>query len=180
MFTIPLEWEETFRYFHWKCHSNISDTSYDKLRRQLEKSGVQIRSLRATRRYLQSTLGIRVREYHRCVNNCMVFVDNNLHRRRCQYCDTSRFLGDEFERTADNEFFADVDSYSQLKPRAVYAYMPIIPRLKLFYANPVYATKMRYPKTLRDNPWHDGIRDMWEGAAMKYWETSGILQSFRS
>lgn len=98
----------------------------------------------------------------------MVFIGDNLLRRRCQFCKTSRFFGDDDEST-NSEFFPDVLSYSGLRPRAVYEYIPLIPRLKLLYATPDYAEKMRYPNTLLENEWRDGIRDVWDGIAMRHW-----------
>jgi hypothetical protein len=179
VFEIPGEWEETLRYFHWKCHSNVSDLAYGKLCKQLALSNVVIHSLHATRRYLRSTLGIFTKDYHRCVKGCMVFNGQEKHRRCCVHCQTSRFVSDddlEPSVTGGSEFFADAAEYSQFVPKAVYTYTPIIPRLKLLYTNPVSAAKMRYPKTLRDDPWEDGIRDVWEGEAMKRWIEAGIFK----
>lgn len=169
MFEGSPEWSETLRYFQWKCYSNISDQSYEKLRTELAKSGTYVNSLRSTRHYLRSELGINIKEFHRCINNCMVFVGQNLLRRKCQYCETSRF---ETSQESENDF-DDESSYLHFRPRAVYSYIPIIPRLKLLYANPKYASKMRYPKELNNNRWDEGIRDIWEGNAMNYWRQEG-------
>ena len=163
------------RYFEWKCHSNVSDTSYDILRRHLALSDVHIKSLGVTRRYLQSVLGIRIRNYDRCINNCMVFVGDNLHRRRCQYCRTSRFHGDNDPAIQDNEFFANLAAYSKLQPRALYSYIPLTPRLKLLYANPISAAKMLYRTRLEEESWDEGIRDVWEGARMTKLKAEGSL-----
>jgi len=57
---------------------------------------------------------------------------------------------------------------TQLTPKAVYSYIPIIPRLKLLYSNPTYAKKMRYPSAeLWNKPW-TGVRDLWDGDALQY------------
>ena len=60
-----------------------------------------------------------------------------------------------------------------LKSKAQYSYLPLIPRLKLLYANPDWAKKMRYGNDLWKNPWlnedgsvGDGLRDIWDGAVM--------------
>jgi hypothetical protein len=79
-------------------------------------------------------------------------------------------------------FFDDAASYCHFKPRALYTYMPIIPRLRLLYANRLYAEKMRYPKGLRDDPWTEdggGIRDIWEGGMMRHWNEHGTTGLFR-
>lgn len=155
------------RYFQWKCHSNVSDTAYEKLRKLLEISGVHIKSLRVTRRYLQSALGISIKNYHRCINSCMVFIGENLLRRRCQYCKTTQFHDDRNPPT-ENDFFDNIEAYSQFTPRSLYSYIPLTSRLKLLYANPALSKKMRYPQELEEDPWmEDGIRDIWEGARVK-------------
>ena len=170
------EWTETLRYFSWKIKSNTSDIAYNALRNELEKSGRKIESLKATRNYLEGLLGLHIQEYHRCVNNCLIFAGDDLLKRNCRFCEVSRFFEDD-PAIAD---FDDSLSYSQLTPRAVYSYMPLTPRLKLLYANPEYAKKMRYPKTLRDTQWEDGIRDIWEGRAMKHWMNKGYFNDERA
>jgi hypothetical protein len=75
------------------------------------------------------------------------------------------------------DWFPDADSYSHLKPRALYMYMPIIPRLRLLYAIPDQAAKLRYPSKFRDQPWEGGIRDVWEGEVMAKWREAGMFQS---
>src|SRR5579859_2578366 len=106
----------------------------------------------------------------------MVFIGDNLLRRRCQHCNSERF--EICDLPVDVELFPNAGSYSHLRPKAIYSYLPIIPRLKLLYANPNYASKMKYPQRLNDTPWiegHTGIRDIWEGNAMKHWKAQGTL-----
>jgi len=54
-------------------------------------------------------------------------------------------------------------------PRAYFRYLPIIPRLRLLYANKDCSKRMRYPKDLRASPWEegDGVRDVWEGEELR-------------
>jgi hypothetical protein len=157
----------------------VSDRGYQNLINELVNSGIHIKSLKATRHYLQSQFNIHIKRFHRCNNNCMVFIGDNLLRRQCRYCKTPRFFNDDGENAA-SEFFPDVVSYANLSPRAVYEYIPIIPRLQLLYANSEYAGKMRYPQDLKKNPWDEGIRDIWEGSKMKYWQShsAGILSLY--
>jgi len=44
-FKFPVQWNETLGYFHWKCESNVSDISYEKLQQELAISGVEIHTL---------------------------------------------------------------------------------------------------------------------------------------
>lgn len=170
------EWTETLRCFYWKSRYNTSDAAYNSLREELELSDIRIRSLKATRHYLQALLGLKIQKYHRCVNNCLVFTGNDRLQRKCRLCGEPRFVGDDAASAA----FDSPLSYLHLRPSAVYSYLPLIPRLKLMYANRDYARKMRYPSTLIENPWEDGIRDVWEGEAMKHWKTKGYFTNERT
>jgi hypothetical protein len=94
----------------------------------------------------------------------MAFTGRHLLRTRCLHCSESRF-----SKCPDNigDFFPSVESYSHLKPRAVFLYIPLIPRLKLLYANKESSAKMRYPGILLKKPAPDKIRDIWDGDMMK-------------
>src|SRR5205814_3855348 len=73
-YEISVGWNETLRYFNWKVSTNISDIFYNKLHEMLALSGVNVQSLYVTRRFLQLELSLYIENYHRCINNCMVFV----------------------------------------------------------------------------------------------------------
>ena len=152
------EWTSTLRCCCWKTRHNTSDAAYNSLRTELESS-ISIRSLRSTRRYLESLFGLKVQEYHQCVNNCMVFTGNNYLEIKCHFCREPRFIGD---RPLDSS-----QPYLCRAPSAVYSYLPLIPWLKLMYANRDYARKMLYPLTLIEDLWAAGIRDIWKGEVMK-------------
>ena len=76
--------------------------------------------------------------------------------------------------------------------QASYSYLPIIPRLKLLYANREWAKNMRYPTELLAKEWgsngdggddgdaepnydhvRGGIRGVWEGRRMKHLRERG-------
>jgi hypothetical protein len=107
----------------------------------------------------------------------MVFVGQNLLQRRCIHCETERFF--DVNLPADISSFPDVDSYSHLTPKAVDSYIPIIPRLKVLYAHPDSASKMRYPKGLLNEPW-DGLRDVWDGNGMMHLRAAGTISCYFS
>lgn len=50
---------------------------HQRLVAELAVSGRYPKTLAVTRRYLESELGIHVIRFHRCVNNCMVFIGDN-------------------------------------------------------------------------------------------------------
>jgi hypothetical protein len=66
------------------------------------------------------------------------------------------------------------------KRGAIYAYLPLIPRLKLLYASKEWAEKMRYGARLSDEAWENdngtegsGLRDIWHGSRLKYLKKQG-------
>lgn len=172
-FTISPDWEESMTFLYWKCNYACSDTGYGELLDRLASLNVHIHSLRASRNYLESHFNIHIQQFDRYINNCMVFIGKHKLLRRCYYCKAPRFL--ESPEAASQGDFLDMESYANLKPRAVYSFIPLIPRLKLLYANPEYARKMRYRRTLMETPWNIGIRDVWDGRAMRHWKAEGIV-----
>jgi hypothetical protein len=154
----------------------VSDTSYEKLRRLMITSGIQIESLRATRQYLHRLFSIPIEEHHRCIACCMAFTGEDLLLRQCKFCDEPRFSASD-DQSSDP--FPDTQSYSHLRPRAVYQYMPISPRLQLLYANRNSALQMKYPEELANDMNWDGesIRDIWDGDMMKHWKAEGCYIS---
>jgi hypothetical protein len=111
--------------------------------------------------------------YDCCINNCMAFTGPDRLRRRCILCGEARFFEGDGE-AAGHEFYSDIFEMSKLQPKAQYSYLPLIPRLRLLYANKDYAGKLRYPSTLEAEPWLDGVRDVWDGEMMRKWKSEGI------
>jgi hypothetical protein len=142
------------------------------------QSGVQIKGIKATRKYLQSCLEIPILRNHCCVNHHMAFNGSERHRRNCITCGTPRFWKDN-PQTGD-DYFPNRSAYANLKPRATYPYIPLIPRLKVLAADKDSAEEMMYPWQLRNNPWKDGVRDVWDGEMMKKWISEGYFDDVRT
>ena len=159
------EWAKTLRYFWWKSYSNTSDRQYELLLAELPRLEHQIQSIKVTWHYLQAQLRIYIQEHHCCISNCMVFIGSNFLRWKCQFCHIPRFVKDNPPQNngLQAEFFPNEEVYQcflSLKLMAIYSYIPLIPRLKLLYANPNFTAKMRYPTTLLTEPWHEGFQDI--------------------
>lgn len=162
----------SLRFFEWKVRANISDRSFDKLRAlMLEEFEVEIADIRSTRRHLASELGIHTQEYHCCVDNCMAFTAPHELCRICRHCKEPRFYGD----SGLGEDFTGERDYVDRTPRAIFRYLPLIPRLKVLYANKEYSKQMRYPKDLLGEPWEEGggVRDVWEGEKIEELKRQG-------
>lgn len=173
-----MNWVSTYILFYYKFRSNTSDTSYEELRGILsnlscQEHEIDVKPLRATRENLRQLLHLRARKYDACINGCMAFTGHHLLRRRCLYCKNSRFV--EASDSPD-EFCMDPTLLNSLTPKATFSYIPIIPRLRLLYANKEYSKKMRYPRELETTRRADGlpgVRDVWEGIMMQKWKDAG-------
>ena len=87
-YELSSEWLDTIRLFSWKVSANVSDTAYNALRRVVSRT-VDVESLFVTRQYLQSQLGLSIKKYHHCINNCVAFTGHYSNYQQCPYCDTS-------------------------------------------------------------------------------------------
>jgi hypothetical protein len=66
----------------------------------------------------------------------MTFLDLYLLRHKCLHCDVSRFQeGPEPE----TELYSNIQDYADFQAKILFRYIPIIPRLKLFYSNLKYS-----------------------------------------
>src|SRR5271169_323160 len=167
------EYGESLDYFHWKFKYNTSDNSFTELVGRLHASGIHLKTQDQIRRYLNRLLQIGTRKYDCCINNCRAFTGPDRMHRRCILCGEARFFEDDRE-AAGQEFYNDIYQMSKLKSKAQYSYLPLIPRLRLLYANKDYARKMRYPAALQSEPWLDGVWDVWDGEMMGKWKREGI------
>lgn len=176
--SVSSPWKVTLKYFTWKVEKNVSDRAYDALCQLLSESGTNVHGIKATRKYLQNCLEIPIRQNHCCVNHHMAFNGSEQHRRTCTTCGTPRFWKDTPQM--GDIYFPNRSAYANLKPRATYPYIPLIPRLKVLAANENSAKEMRYPSRLRKEPWIHGIRDIWDGEMMKRWINEGYFEDERT
>ena len=105
----------------------------------LQQHNIEIDDIRTTRRQLASELRIFMWEFHGCINSCMAFIGTHEWSRICSHCKTPRFYGD----SGDGE----EGDMNDCIPRAWFRYMPIIPHLRLLYANKDYQKGWGIPTT---------------------------------
>jgi len=171
-----IDWKSTYPFFYYKFTSNTSDTSYEQLRQLLNEWHIDVRSLKTTRENLRQRLHLRMRKYDACINGCMAFTGEHKLRGLCPHCCKPPLLEPRFHyNNSANapEFYEDLSALKQLIPRATYCYLPLIPRLRLLYANKEWSKKMGYPKKLLETPFPGGVRDVWDGEMMKRWIAKG-------
>lgn len=157
----------SLRFFEWLVRSNVSERSFDKLRMLLIKEHFKkVHDARSSRRKLTKELSLYTQSYDCCIRNCMAFSGEHWLRRRCinSKCKAPRFHGGS---TDQGEYFTSEQQFASMTAQASYTYLPIIPRLKLLYANPEWSQKMQYPRSMLNEPSEDGIADVWEGKRMQ-------------
>jgi len=162
----------SLRLFEWAVKHNVSEKQFNGVRKIIqEEFEAEIDSMRTMRRNLSSELGLYEKVYHCCIDNCMAFTPPFEDTELCRHCKKPQYYKAATPNGADLE----------LKPRAVYRYLPLIPRLKLLYANKDYSKRMRYPtESLADRGIDDegnftSVRDVWEGKRMTELKAQGMF-----
>jgi len=176
---MSLRGSTSLRFFEWLVRSNVSERSFDKLRMLLAKERFKtVHAARSSRRKLASELSLYTQRYDCCIRNCMAFTGEHWLRRRCinSKCKAPRFHGGSADQ---GEYFTSEQQFANMTAQASYTYLPIIPRLKLLYANPEWSQKMRYPRSMLNEPSEDGIADVWEGKRMQDLKHRGTADPVR-
>lgn len=128
---------EYLRPFALKVDTHMPGTTFARLPYAFPHSGVN--SWTRIQSRVTQLSGFEPKRYDCCINSCCCFVGPHANCDTCPYCKTTRF---------------DASG----KPRQVFVYLPIIPRLKAYFANAEMARKMRYrafehqhdPATIQD------------------------------
>jgi len=107
------------------------------------------------------------------INNCMAFIGPDSLRCWCSLCWEFRYFEGDNEE-AQGEFYSDILQMFKRQAKAHFLYLPIIPRLRLLFANKHYAQILCYPTTLEDEPWPEGLHDVWDAEMMKKWKREGM------
>lgn len=118
----------------------MTGKTYHRLRRAFRHK-MTINSEKVTTRRIEILSGVKHVEYDCCVNSCIVYTDKYRSSLRCHVCKEPRFA-------------------SNGRPRRVFHYLPLIPRLQAFFQNVAMIDKLSY----RDNyvPSDDAIRDVFD------------------
>ena len=86
----------------------------------------KVPSLKVARSCVQLLSGFNPVKYHCCLNSCCCYVGPYEDANECPYCNEPRY----HPKTK--------------KPRKVFTYLPLIPRLKALYSNAELSKEMRY------------------------------------
>ncbi|EKM74305.1 hypothetical protein AGABI1DRAFT_48245, partial [Agaricus bisporus var. burnettii JB137-S8] len=100
-------------------------------------------TLKVTKSRVQELSGFQAKYYSCCINSCVCYVGLYKDLTECPYCH-------EAARDAKG------------KPRQVFAYLPLVPRLQAMTSSPHHAEKMRYRGDFQHEP--GKVRDVFDGS----------------
>ncbi|OJT08402.1 hypothetical protein TRAPUB_690 [Trametes pubescens] len=111
------------RPFALKVGSHMSSATFAKLALAFPDSNVSTWATIQSR--ITKLSGFEPQLYHCCVNSCCAFTGPHADKDSCSYCNQPRYD-------------------SKHRPRKLFVYLPLIPRLKSFLANQAMARRMQY------------------------------------
>ncbi|KAI0659178.1 hypothetical protein C8Q70DRAFT_1045390 [Cubamyces menziesii] len=114
---------EILRPFALKVETNMPGTTFAKLPYAFPRS--HIGSWKTIQSRVAQLSGFEPQLYHCCVNSCCAFTGPHADSQVCPYCKADRY---------------DPNG----RPRKLFVYLPVIPRLKAYLANLDMAKKMQY------------------------------------
>ncbi len=133
------------RPFALRTDTHLNGSVYDKLQYAFPTTPVP--TWKQCQSRAASLSGFKPQQYDCCVESCCCFTGPHASLKECPYCRSARY-----------------DAYD--KPRQVFTYLPIIPRLKAFIANSELAQKLRYRSY--EHTQNDGkISDVFDSAAYR-------------
>jgi Transposase family tnp2 len=120
------------RAHNYKVDVNLGDRSYQKLLRAFP--GIEnLPSLQRLRSRMTFLSGVRPIDYHCCINSCCCFTGPFMAQTTCPYCGQPRYTPSG-------------------KPRKLFQYVPLTPRLLALYGNADVAKTLRYRHEYQSQP----------------------------
>ena len=114
------------RAYAFKIDSHLTDRAFSKLPRVFPNEPIP--TIHISRSRLQFLSGFKPVQYDCCINSCCCFVGPHKDCTQCPYCGEDR----------------SADFSGKKRPRKVFNYLPLIPRLVTMYTNAEKAKEMRY------------------------------------
>ncbi|THU92541.1 hypothetical protein K435DRAFT_576560, partial [Dendrothele bispora CBS 962.96] len=132
------------RLFSFKLKSHITDDGFGLLPFVFPDNNVP--SWKVTRKRVEELSNLRPEVYHCCVNSCMCYTGVYSEDTLCRFCKEPRFRPDG-------------------KPRKVFTYVPLIPRLIGYYRSLSMVEKLEYRATFTSDSGE--ITDVFDGSHYK-------------
>ncbi|KAJ7215162.1 hypothetical protein C8J57DRAFT_982072, partial [Mycena rebaudengoi] len=131
------------RAFNFKADTLITDHAYNKLSLAFPQLA-DLSSLYRLQKRIAFLSAVKPVKYHCCINSCMAYTGHLASLERCLHCHEARFD-------------------AQTKPRRIYQYIPLIPRLVALYTNQELAEKLQtYRADFVSEP--GKVRDVFDGS----------------
>ncbi|CAG8820865.1 8423_t:CDS:1, partial [Racocetra fulgida] len=115
-------------------------------------------SLHLVKKKLQQLVSFEETKVEMCINSCQAFTEEFIEDNICQICGESRYDSKE-------------------NPRKFAIYFPLIPRLRIQYADPTCANQLRYRANYKQD--NETIRDIYNGKLYKEILEEGLLPDDR-
>ncbi|KAJ6589205.1 hypothetical protein B0H19DRAFT_233243 [Mycena capillaripes] len=128
------------RAFNLKVETSLGNRDFEKLRRS--KLVRNIETLHRIQTRVAFLSGIKPVPYHCCVKSCVCFVWKYENHTRCPHCHEEHYNHND-------------------KPRHIFWYLPLIPRLVNSFLDPAEIKKMRYRADYDTAP--TGVADAFDG-----------------
>ncbi|KAJ9536255.1 hypothetical protein OSB04_un000555 [Centaurea solstitialis] len=129
------------KLFNLKANNGWSDKSFTNLLEILHEMLPEDNELPVSlyqAKKLMCPMGLEIERIHACPNDCMLYRNEDVDLRECRICGTSRYK--RKDQTKDNSDLKVKDG----PPAKMLWYLPIIPRLKRFFANAKEAKLLRW------------------------------------
>ncbi|CAG8561309.1 19284_t:CDS:10, partial [Gigaspora rosea] len=147
---------KALQFLHLKIqNASVSNEIYTKVLKIFDCSNS---SLYLAKKKLSSIINLKYTCIDICINSCHAFVDDMIGKTVCTICGENRY-----------------DSLG--KPRKSAFYFPLIPRLKMQYADPIRAKELKYRANYIPNS--QKISDIYDGKLYKELIEEGLLSDER-
>ncbi|KAF9009788.1 hypothetical protein BDZ89DRAFT_908645, partial [Hymenopellis radicata] len=132
--------------FAYKMHSRMTDAAFEMFPLGIKEAEPPLPTLHSIRKRAEFLSGFKPDIYHCCINSCCCFAGPNKDLDKCPHCKEAR-LG------------------ANGKPRKVFVYIPLIPRLLAYAKNIRVAEQMRYRAEHKPSS-EDNVEDIFD--ALQY------------
>lgn len=117
------------RSYAWKLQSHTTDAAFEKMRfaypQAFNDDNDGLPGLTEHQARVAALSGIEPQRYHCCVNSCVCYVGPHANLDKCPFCQQARYRSDG-------------------KPRKIFTYIPLVPRLQAFFRNKEMLEKLQY------------------------------------